>query len=64
LLNVKDNKEKLEQHLMDMILENPVEAAETLAGLFAHDNQVKKFNTKSIFESLKYPFQFMTFQHK
>ena len=40
LLHIKDNKEKLEQHLMDMIIENPVEAAETLAGLFAHDNQV------------------------
>jgi len=48
---------------MDMILENPVEAAETLAGLFAHDNQVKKFNTKSIFERVKDPFKFMTFQH-
>ena len=40
LLHIKDNKEKLEQHLMDMIIENPVEAAETLAALFAHDNQV------------------------
>jgi len=26
---------------MEIILENPNEAAETLAGLFAHDNQVK-----------------------
>ena len=26
---------------MDMILENPFEAAETLAGLFDHENQVK-----------------------
>ena len=26
---------------MDMILENPFEAAETLAGLFDHENQVQ-----------------------
>ncbi len=41
LLQIEANKDKLEQHLMEIILENPNEAAETLAGLFAHDNQVK-----------------------
>ena len=29
---------------MDMILENPFEAAETLAGLFAHENQVNSLS--------------------
>jgi hypothetical protein len=42
LLQNEDSKDKLEKHLMDMILENPVEAAGTLAGLFAHDNEVRQ----------------------
>jgi hypothetical protein len=29
---------------MDMMAENPLEAAETLAELFAHDNEVKIFS--------------------
>ena len=37
---------------MDMMAENPLEAAETLAELFAHDNEVKHF--KEILSSKYY----------
>ena len=40
ILGTEDSKDKLEKHLMDMMAENPMEAAETLAGLFAHENEV------------------------
>ncbi len=52
LLQIEANKDKLEQHLMEIILENPNEAAETLAGLFAHDNQVKTLHWKPKWKSL------------
>lgn len=41
LLKLEKNKEKLEDHIMEMILENPVKAAETLSELFNHESEVK-----------------------
>ena len=41
LLQSDESKDKIEKHLMDMMAENPMEAAHTLAGLFAHENEVR-----------------------
>ena len=41
IFDTQNSKDKIEKHLMDMMAENPMEAAHTLAGLFAHDNEVR-----------------------
>ncbi len=46
LLKMPESKEKIEDHIMDMIIENPNKAAADLAGLFDHDNSVEKEDTE------------------